>query len=47
MPDAPSPRSRKLLAWIVVALTVIGVSKFVDYRNQPPTPPARPAASEQ
>jgi len=47
MPDAPPPRARKILACIVVALTVIAVWKFVDYRNQPPKPPARPAASEQ
>jgi hypothetical protein len=36
MPDAQPTRARKILAWIVVALTVIAVWKFVDYRNQPP-----------
>ena len=29
-------RSRTILAWIVVILTVVAVWKFVDYRNQPP-----------
>ena len=33
---SPPTRSRILLAWIVVVLTVIAVWKFVDYRNQPP-----------
>jgi hypothetical protein len=30
-------RSRTILAWIVVILTVVAVWKFVDYRNRPPT----------
>jgi len=29
-------RARVIVAWIVVALTVAAVWKFVDYRNQPP-----------
>jgi hypothetical protein len=29
-------QSRKIVAWVVVILTVIAVWKFVDYRNQPP-----------
>jgi hypothetical protein len=29
-------RSRTILAWIVVILTVVAVWKFVDYRNRPP-----------
>jgi hypothetical protein len=29
-----------ILAVIVVALTVISVWKFVDYRTRPPEPPA-------
>jgi len=33
-----------IIAWIVVVLTVVAVWKFVDYRNQPPLPPAAPAA---
>jgi t-SNARE complex subunit (syntaxin) len=36
MADARPTRARKILAWIVVVLTVIAVWKFVDYRNQPP-----------
>jgi hypothetical protein len=40
MPDRP----RMILAWILVIVTVIAVWKFVDYRNQPPAPPA---ASDQ
>jgi hypothetical protein len=36
----PASRARTLLALIVVALTVIAVWKFIDYRTQPPTPPA-------
>jgi hypothetical protein len=33
---SPPTRSRILLAWVVVVVTVIAVWKFVDYRNQPP-----------
>jgi hypothetical protein len=29
-------RTRTILAWIVVILTVVAVWKFVDYRNRPP-----------
>ena len=29
-------RGRIIVAWIIVALTVFAVWKFVDYRNQPP-----------
>jgi hypothetical protein len=29
-------RSRTILAWIVVILTVVAVWKFADYRNRPP-----------
>ena len=42
---ALAPRGRIILAWVVVILTVVAVWKFVDYRNQPPTPPK--AASDQ
>jgi hypothetical protein len=31
-----STRARMILAWIIVALTIAAVWKFVDYRNQPP-----------
>ena len=37
--DAPS-RARTILALIVVALTVVAVWKVIDYRTQPPEPPA-------
>ena len=36
---------RKIVAWVVVILTVIAVWKFVDYRNQPPK--LRPVTSGQ
>jgi hypothetical protein len=29
-------RTRTILAWIVVILTVVAIWKFVDYRNRPP-----------
>jgi len=29
-------RSRIILAWIAVVLTLLAVWKFIDYRNQPP-----------
>jgi hypothetical protein len=36
MPPAPPTLVHKIVAWIVVILTVVAVWKFVDYRNQPP-----------
>jgi hypothetical protein len=44
MPTAPGTtrtptRGRTLFASAFVALTVIGVWKFIDYRMQPPPPP--------
>ena len=36
----PASRARTLLALIIVALTVIAAWKFIDYRTQPPAPPA-------
>jgi hypothetical protein len=33
-------RGRDLFASAFVVLTVIGVWKFIDYRTQPPPPPA-------
>lgn len=44
MPSDSQPRNaisraRIILALIVVALTVIAVWKFIDYRTQPPEPP--------
>ena len=36
----PTSRGGAFLALIVVALTVIAVWKFIDYRTQPPVPPA-------
>jgi hypothetical protein len=36
MPPLQPTRARKTVAWIVVILTVVGVWKFTDYRNQPP-----------
>jgi hypothetical protein len=44
--SAPT-RSRILLAWVVIVVTVIVVWKFIDYRNQPPMPPPAPTASDQ
>lgn len=45
MPSDPDPgnaisRTRIILALVVVALTVIAVWKFIDYRTQPPEPPS-------
>ena len=40
-------RTRMIIAWIVVILVVVAVWKFVDYRNQPPLPPATPVISDQ
>ncbi|MEY2585314.1 MAG: hypothetical protein QOD80_1340 [Verrucomicrobiota bacterium] len=39
MPNPQPTLARKSLAWFVVVLTVAGVWKFVDYRNQPPELP--------
>jgi hypothetical protein len=36
MPPPQPTRARTIVAWIVVILTVGGVWKFIDYRNQPP-----------
>jgi hypothetical protein len=38
-PRTTSSRARTILALIVVALTVIAVWKFIDYRTQPPPVP--------
>lgn len=45
MPPAPEvtlkrSRTRVLIAFAVVGVTVLGVWKFIDYRTQPPAPPA-------
>jgi len=45
MPPAQPTRSRMILAWIVVILTVLGVWKFVDYRNQPPPVTSLPSSA--
>ncbi|MCA1660093.1 MAG: hypothetical protein LC642_06120 [Verrucomicrobiaceae bacterium] len=41
MPSHPLPasRARTIVALIIVALTVIAVWKFIEYRTQPPEPP--------
>ena len=36
MPLAHPSRVRLIVAWIVIALTVLAVWKFIDYRTQPP-----------
>jgi len=36
MPPAPPTVTHKIVAWIVVVLTVVAVWKFTEYRNQPP-----------
>jgi hypothetical protein len=36
MPDPQPTTARKIVAWVLVILVVLGVWKFVDYRNQPP-----------
>ena len=36
MPLAPPSRARVIVAWIAIALTVLAVWKFIDYRTQPP-----------
>jgi hypothetical protein len=38
-PNIQPTRARIVFASIVVALTVVGVWKFIDYRTQPPPPP--------
>lgn len=38
-PAAPS-RTRLIVAGIVVALIVLAVWKVIDYRQEPPPPPA-------
>jgi len=35
-----SSRGRTIFASAVVVLTVFGVWKFIDYRTEPPPPPA-------
>jgi hypothetical protein len=37
--SSSSTRGRKLIASLVVIVTVIGAWKFIDYRIQPPAPP--------
>jgi hypothetical protein len=45
MPDAafgekrPTP-ARVFAAWVIVVLTLLATWKFIDYRSQPPPPPA-------
>ena len=39
-PEVAPSRARTILALIIVALTVFAVWKFIDYRTQPPEPPA-------
>jgi hypothetical protein len=47
MPPPQPTRARKIVAWIVVILTVIAVWKFVDYRNQPPAVATQAVTSDQ
>ena len=42
--EQPPSRWRVVLASFFVALTVLGVWKFIDYRTQAPPPPSRPTA---
>gem|GEM_PF-2216109 len=51
MPVAPvaaktPTRARACLAGLFVGLTVVGVWKFIDYRNQPPPPPSSVSATD-
>lgn len=39
MPPVQATRTRTVLAWVVVILTVVAVATFVDYRNRPPPVP--------
>ena len=44
MPSDPQPgnttwRVRTIVTLLIVALTVIAVWKFIEYRTQPPEPP--------
>jgi hypothetical protein len=43
-PEKPPTRARVLLAAAFVALIIIGVWKFIDYRTQPPPPPSPPSS---
>jgi hypothetical protein len=33
-------RARVFAAWVILALTLAATWKFIDYRTQPPPPPA-------
>jgi hypothetical protein len=46
MPFAQPTRTRAIVAWLVVILTVLAVWKFADYRNQPPLAP-QPVTSDK
>ena len=45
-PSQPTP-ARKIVAWIIVILTVVAVWKFTDYRNQPPAVVPQPVTSDK
>jgi hypothetical protein len=36
MPPSQPTSARRIVAWIVVLVTVVAVWTFVDYRNRPP-----------
>ena len=40
MPLPQPSRARVVVAWIVIALTVLAVWKFIDYRTRPPAVPS-------
>ena len=46
-PEAPPTRARKVIATIVVIVTVLAVWKVIDYRMQPPPPPNPIGATPQ
>jgi hypothetical protein len=43
-PGGASYRARTILAMVIVVLTVVAVWKVIDYRTQPPEPPAQTAS---
>jgi len=53
MPSGVEPQNRRptrgraIIAGVAVLVTVVCVWKFIDYRNQPPVPPAQKVNSDR
>ncbi|MGZ5553128.1 MAG: hypothetical protein ACXWHF_05765 [Chthoniobacterales bacterium] len=37
--STPPTHARKIMASVIVLVTIVAVWKFIDYRTQPPPPP--------